>query len=285
MPRMGSMLEELTRRDLDPSDLSGRDPEFIERVGRPFCAWLRHTYFRTEHEGIENVPREAPFIAIANHSGGPMLPDVWPMFAAWWDFFPLEQPAYALVHEAAFRVPVVRNALIKLGALRASRENAERVIASGGVLLLFPGGDPEALRSFWKRNTIDFRGHTFFVELALRHGVPILPVVNVGGSETAITVLSSERLARWTGMRRLLKVKRLPINVGLPWGVWPTALLPFLPLPAKISYKVGEPFRFPQAPDLAEDPEYVRKRYEEITDAMQGMVDELAARRRFPVIG
>lgn len=282
---MRNVLEELARDDLDPSDLSGRDPEFIERYAQPFCTWLRSAYFRTEHEGLENLPRERPFIVVSIHSGGPMLPDVWPMLATWWNLYSPEAPAYALVHDAAFRVPFVRNALIKVGALRASRDNAEKVLRAGGMLGILPGGDTEALRSFWNRNRVDLRGHTFFVELALRYGVPVVPVVNVGGHEVYFTLLSSRRLARWTRIERLTRVKTVPITVGLPWGIWPGGFLPYLPLPSKISYRVGEPFHFSHDPELARDADYVRKRADEIEDAMQAMVDDLAARRRFPVIG
>lgn len=282
---MANVLDELARMDLDPSDLGGRDPEFIERYALPFCTWLRSTYFRTQHEGLENLPRELPFIAVSTHSGGPMLPDVWPMLATWWSRYSPETPAYALVHDAVFRVPVVRNTMIKIGALRASRRNAEKVLQAGGMLAILPGGDAEALRSFRDRNRVDFRGHTFFVELALRYGVPVVPVVNVGGHEVYFTLLSSRRLARWTGIERLTRVKTLPVHVGLPWGIWPGGFLPYLPLPAKISYRVGEPFLFSRDTELAQDPEYVRKRADEISDAMQAMVDELAGRRRLPFFG
>jgi 1-acyl-sn-glycerol-3-phosphate acyltransferase len=194
-------------------------------------------------------------------------------------------PVIGLVRDAVFRVPVVRNAMIKIGALRASRENAEKVLQAGGMLAILPGGDTEALRPFPQRNRVDFRGHTFFVELALRHGVPVVPVVNVGGHEVYFTVFSSRRLALWSGIERLTRVKTVPLTVGLPWGVWLGGFLPYLPLPAKISYQVGEPFLFSHDPELARDREYVRKRADEIVDGMQAMVDDLAARCRFPVIG
>jgi hypothetical protein len=40
------VLDQLWRADLDPSELSGRDPDFIERYGLPICRWLSRTYFR-----------------------------------------------------------------------------------------------------------------------------------------------------------------------------------------------------------------------------------------------
>ena len=151
--------------------------------------------------------------------------------------------------------------------------------------MIAPGGDSEALRSFRDRNRVDLRGHTFFVELALRYGVPIVPVVNVGGHEGYLTVLSSPRLARLSGMQRLLGIKTVPINVGLPWGIWATGLIPYLPLPTKISYRVLEPVRFPRAPELAANKPIVRDAYDRIARSMQAAVLELAARRKLPVLG
>lgn len=277
-------LGELVSTRLDPSDLDGRDPAFIEAVGRPLCRWLADRYFRFEAEGIDLLP-EPPFIAVTNHSGGPVLPDIWPMLAVWWDTFPVELPSHALVHDAAFRVPVLGNLLVRLGALRASRANAEKVLEAGGTLLIAPGGDAEALRSFRNRNRIDFRGHSFFVELALRYGVPIVPVVNVGGHEAYFTLASSRRLARWTGMERLLRIKTVPINVGLPWGIWATGLLPYLPLPTKISYRVVEPVNVPRAPELARNAVLVSQIYDRVVGEMQKAVDDLARRRTLPVLG
>jgi hypothetical protein len=73
--------------------------------------------------------------------------------------------------------------------------------------------------------------------------------------------------------------------VGLPWGVWLTGFLPYLPLPSKIVYKVGKPLYLPKDPKLAKKPKLVREVYSEVTRTMQKMMDELAARRRFPVLG
>jgi 1-acyl-sn-glycerol-3-phosphate acyltransferase len=282
---LGSLVGQLSEPDLDPDDLAGRDLEFIERVGRPFCDWLRNSYFRTEVEGLEYVPRRGSFIAVANHSGGPMLPDIWLMVSQFWEVFGTEAPSYALVHDAAFRVPLVRNFLIRIGALRASRRNAEKVLEAGGVLLVTPGGDLEALRSFWNRNRLDLAGHSAFVEMAFRYGVPVLPVVNVGAHEVYFTLFSSRRLARWSGLEWLTRVKTVPLNVGLPWGLWLTGFLPYLPLPSKVSFMVAKPTLFPKNDRLARNEDAVRQAFLKVTDTMQSMLDELAARRRFPVIG
>ena len=260
---------------MSPDYLALRDPKFIREYAAPLCDLIGRHYFRTSFEDVHNVPKEGPFIAVGNHGGGPLLPDVFMMASEWWKVFGVEKPAYAMVHDVAFRVPGVRDLLRRMGALPASRENATRVLDMGGTLLAFPGGEQEAQRSFRRRNTIDFRGRSGFIEVALEYGVPILPVVNVGGHEVYFTLFSSALLARFTGYRALTGLKTLPVNLGLPWGLWSTSFLPYLPLPAKFSYRVGKPMQLPKDPALAKDRLYVAKIYTEITGTMQAMVDEL----------
>jgi 1-acyl-sn-glycerol-3-phosphate acyltransferase len=276
---------ELAAADLSPDDPTGRDPDLIRRFALPLLGAVRRYYFRSEIEGLEHVPKEGPFICIANHNGGPILPDLFVMVYYWWSVFGVEQPAYALVHDAAFRVPVVRNLLVKLGGLRACRENAEKVLDMGGILMIYPGGELDCLRSFRRRNIIDFHGRTGFIELAMRRGMPLLPVVNAGGHEVYVTLFSSRLLARLTGIERLTRVKTVPVNLGLPWGIWATGFVPYLPLPAKFTYKVGKPVRFRSSEKLARNEFAVRRAYLKISDEMQGMLDELAGRRRFPILG
>jgi 1-acyl-sn-glycerol-3-phosphate acyltransferase len=152
-------------------------------------------------------------------------------------------------------------------------------------VLAYPGGDREALRSYRDRNRVIFHTNTGFIETALQHGVPIVPYVNVGGHEVYFTLFSSQLLARLTGMTRLTGVKTLPVNLGLPWGVWPTGFLPYFPLPSKIVYRVGKPVYLPKDPKLAKNRLFIGKVYTEITRTMQSMMDDLAASRRFPVLG
>jgi 1-acyl-sn-glycerol-3-phosphate acyltransferase len=277
-------LPELAGPQLDSSDLRNRDPELLRRIAPLFYAIGKY-YFRGEGEGLENLPRDEQFIAVGNHSGPPLIPDVW-VAGAWWMMeIGVEHPVYILVHDVPLRIPVLGNLMMKAGCLRASRENAEKVLASGASLLVFPGGDAECMRSFWNRNRIDLRGHTGFIELAFRHGVPILPMVNVGGQEVYFTLFSGERLARLSGLERLTRVQALPLIAGLPWGLWLSGFVPYLPLPAKLSYAVAPPIRVERDPERARDRAAVRRVYGRVTGIMQDMVDELASRRRFPVIG
>jgi 1-acyl-sn-glycerol-3-phosphate acyltransferase len=263
---------------------SGRDPDFIRRVAQPAFTAARR-YFRAEVSGMELVPRSGPFIVVGNHNGGPILPDCFVMLSYWWEAMGTERPAYGLVHDAALGLPGLRRFLTRIGGLPATRENGDGVLDAGAPLLLYPGGDLDCLKSFWTRHTVDFHGRTGFAALALKHGVPIVPLVCAGGHEVFITVFSSPRLARWTGLSRFTRVKTLPVNVGLPWGIWMSPFMPFLPLPAKFTYRVGPPIDLGHDPDAAADPRARRIAAARVTRTMQDMLDELVQRRRLPILG
>lgn len=262
-----------------------RDVDFIRDWAAPTLDLISQHYFRCEYRGAENVPRHGNFLCVANHSGAPLLPDVLTLVPHWWKLFGPEQPAYAMIHDAPFHIPILRDYLIRIGGLRASQANGERVLRMGGTLLAYPGGEHEVMRSYRKRNTVDFRGRTGWVELALKTGVPILPTVSVGGHEVYMTLFSSEVIAKLLRLDRLVGLRTFSVNMGLPWGIWPTSMVPFWPLPAKITFQAGKPFYLPKDPDKANDSKFVAEVYTEVTYEMQRMVDELAEERRYPVIG
>ena len=283
--RGATAIQEMLRSELDPSDLGNRDPEFIREVALPVLSWLGEHYFRSELEGEEHLPREGPFIAVANHNGGPVLPDCWVMLSHWWSILGVDRPGYAMVHDAPLRIPILGNVLAKLGAIRGSADNAGKVLDMDGALLVYPGGEIDCLRPFSQRNRINFHGRIGFIKLAIERQVPIVPVVNAGGHEVYFTLLSSQRLARWSGIERLTRVKTVPLNIGLPWGIWLTGFLPYLPLPAKFQYRVGKPIHLRYRPSAAKDPDVLRRASIGISTTMQDMLDDLTRRRRFPVIG
>ena len=61
--------------------------------------------------------------------------------------------------------------------IRANHENADEALRSGGVVVVFPGGDYDVYRPTFSENMIDFDGRTGYVKAALNAGVPIVPTV------------------------------------------------------------------------------------------------------------
>jgi 1-acyl-sn-glycerol-3-phosphate acyltransferase len=262
------------------ADLDARDPDFI-REQLP-TAWLASSlWFRGEVRGLERLPEEGPLLLVGNHSGGNMTPDTIVFTLSFNTYFGVERPFYQLAHNLVLASPYGMY-LRKFGTVAASHENARRALEAGAAVLVYPGGDHEVHRPSTERNRVDFDGRKGFVRLALEAGVPIVPVVSVGGQETALFLSDGRRLARALRLDRLFRLKVLPVSLALPWILNVGDFLGHLPLPAKITTQVLEPI------DLRErfgpDPDHDDV-YEHVTDLMQETLDGLAAERRFPVLG
>ena len=108
--------------------------------------------------------------------------------------------------------------LRKYGTVAANPANAAKALESGAALLVYPGGDYEVHRPTWESGRVDFDGRKGFLRLALKHDVPIVPVVSVGGQETALFLTRGEGLARLLRLDRMFRLKVLPISLALPWG-------------------------------------------------------------------
>jgi 1-acyl-sn-glycerol-3-phosphate acyltransferase len=167
--------------------------------------------------------------------------------------------------------------LRKYGTVAANPWNAEEALKAGAALLVYPGGDNEVHRPSWESAPVDFDGRHGFVRLAQRHGVPIVPVVSIGGQETALFLSRGERLARLLGLDRMFRLKVLPISLALPWGLNVGDMLGHLPLPAKITIQVLPPL---DVSELGVD-----EAYELVVSRMQDTLAALQAERRLPVVG
>lgn len=262
------------------ADLDARDPDFI-RENLPL-AWLASSlWFRGQVRGMDRIPESGPVLLVGNHSGGNVTPDTTVFTLAFNAYFGVERPFYQLAHNLVLTSPI-GPFLRRFGTVAASHENARKALDRGATVLVYPGGDWEVNRPTWESNRIDFAGRKGFIRLALDTGVPIVPVVSIGGQETAIFLTHGERLAKFLRLDKLLRLKTLPVNLSLPWIVNVGDFLGHLPLPAKITVQVMEPI------DLRErygDDADVERIYDEITAAMQEQLNELAEERRLPILG
>src|SRR3954469_23250622 len=225
-------------RTLDGNDIDQWDPEYIRRV---LPAWraIFGTYFRGEVRGLENIPPEGPSLLVGNHSGGTLIADTFVFAGEFYEHFGPERRFHQLAHDVAARFP--GTGISKWGTLSASHENARAAFAKNAPVLVYPGGDYETFRPTTHSDRIEFGGRKGFVKLALDEGVPIVPVVSIGGQETAWFVTRGETAARLTGLHRLARIKVLPVSVGPPFGINLLDLPGRLPLPAKITIQVMEP--------------------------------------------
>jgi 1-acyl-sn-glycerol-3-phosphate acyltransferase len=206
-------------------------------------------------------------------------PDVLIFAPAFYDTFGYDRPLYTLAHYSLFLGPL-DGWLRRLGVIEASRENAAAALRSDAVVLVFPGGDYDSYRPTSGANTVDFDGRTGYVRTAIEAGVPIVPIVSIGGQETQLFLTRGNWLARRLGLTKA-QINILPLTFGFPFGL--TAILPpNLPLPAKIVTEVLEPIdvtaRFGDDPDVEEVDAHVRA-------VMEAALKRLAGQRRFPILG
>ncbi|MEA2420882.1 MAG: hypothetical protein QOE60_3088 [Thermoleophilaceae bacterium] len=278
--RVVSAIARAARARVPAADLDERDPDFI-RESLPGQWLLASLWFRGEVRGLGNVPEEGAVLLVGNHSGGNMSPDSLVFTLAFSTYFGVERRFHQLAHNLVLSMPGL-GFLRKYGAVAASPENAARALASGAALLVYPGGDVEVHRPTWEGNTVNFDGRRGFVRLALEHDVPIVPVVSIGGQETALFLGRGEGLAKFLQLDRLFRLKVLPISIAVPWGLNIGDILGHVPLPAKITIEVLPAIdlreQFGPQPDVDEV-------YDHVTTTMQETLDALAAERRLPIIG
>src|ERR687885_821141 len=217
------------------ADLDERDPDYI-RETLPGMWLLASFYFRAEVRGLHNIPAEGPVLLVGNHSGGNVTPDTTVFTLAFNTYFGVERRFYQLAHNLVLAMPGL-STLRKYGTVAASPENADKALGSGAALLVYPGGDYEVHRPSWESAKVNFGGRKGFIRLALEHDVPIVPVVAIGGQETALFLSRGERLAKLLALDRMFRLKVLPISIALPWGLNVGDMLGHWPLPAKIQLR------------------------------------------------
>ena len=201
-------------------DAFGRDANFVERVG-PTLDFLCDRVFRFSLSDTQHIPETGPFIVVANHAGA--LP---------WDAVVLSHAlaregheVRALVEDSAITVPFLGTFLKRVGAVRASRVHAHRLLEGGESILVFPEGHQGSGKGFTRRYEFRRFGRGGFVRVAAKHKVPIVPIAIIGPEDTSPLLY------------------KLPVTFG-------RTQVPFIPLtpgllPARWAARVLEPREVP----------------------------------------
>jgi 1-acyl-sn-glycerol-3-phosphate acyltransferase len=250
-------------------DEFGFDKHLTDSVFLPLLRPLYRNWFRTDVVGAENIPTEGGALVVANHSGT----------------IPLDAVMLAVsVHEAAqrylrllgadllFRMPVLSELARKGGGTLACNPDAERLMAAGELVGVFPEGFKGVGKPFAERYKLQRFGRGGFVSAALRTGVPIIPAAIVGAEE------SYPMLGNVKSIARLFGLPYFPVTPTFPW-LGPLGLVP---LPSKWLIAFGKPIETSHLVDDVDDPLVVFNLADQVRETIQQSLYELLERRPDP---
>lgn len=263
-------------------DLQGPDEATMQRQ-KFFWNFLVDYWFRMEMDGWDNLP-ESPVLLVGIHSGAPFVWDAWTVGVQWWRRFGQDRLLHGTAHDALMAIPGIGRYFRAMGVLPAAPDSMATALAEGRDVAVWPGGEVDSLRPWSERDQANLAGRSGFVKMAIRAGVPIVPIATVGGADAMPVLIRGDGLARALRLDKLLRLKVFPIAVSLPWGIAPAAL-PQLPLPAKIRTRLMPAIELDHDPDRADDDEYVEGKYHEVQSSIQRGMDALARKRALPLFG
>jgi 1-acyl-sn-glycerol-3-phosphate acyltransferase len=273
-----SVVTALTPR-FRPGDLDDRDPDFMREL-LPGLWLLVTAWYRPDIRGLENVPREGPVLVVGNHTGGTSSPEVFISQLAISTYFGVERQHFQLAHMMVLNSPLGWM-LRRFGTIEADHGNAEHALEAGAIVTVFPGGDYEVFRPSWQSARVDMGGRKGFLRLAMAKGVPVVPMVTLGGQETALFLSRGEGLARLLRLDKTIRLKTLPVMLSLPFGLQ-IGPQPHLPLPVKVSMRFLPPIDL--AERFGEDAD-VDVVYDALIAEMQETLTQMQSERRLPVLG
>ena len=234
--------------------------EHMRELARRLYDPLYRRWFRVEWEGLEKIPLDGGALLVANHAGA--IPSDAPAIMHGIET-ELNRPVYGLAEYIFREVPVVGTLWSRVGGVTAQPDNAYRLLREQRQLVLvFPEGTKGTSKSYTERYQLRRFGRGGFVEIAMRAGVPIVPIVVVGAEESMPIVFKIPQLAK------VLGVPYVPVTANmLAFG--PLGLVAYFP--SKFKLRVLDPIHFDVPP---EQPRYSRSKVMDESEAIREKIQD-----------
>jgi 1-acyl-sn-glycerol-3-phosphate acyltransferase len=213
----------------------GRSERVEELLDRTAGDFFYRYWFRTEVEGIENVPATGGALLVSNHAGA-LPPDAAMIAKAIREEHPHPRPVNITVEHFFKGYPGFSMLIPKLGGVPAHPANVQRLLYDEEQLVLvFPEGRKGTEKLYKDRYRLRRFGRGGFVEAAMRARAPIVPVCVVGAEEAAPVFAQVGVLKRLTGLLYF------PITPTFPHLGF-LGMLGYLPAKFKIRFLEPVPF-------------------------------------------
>lgn len=258
LPGLADPVEPAHDPRLGDVDEWGRSERVRQQVRKLYDPIYKH-WFRVEWEGLEKIPA-GPALLVANHAGA--IPSDAPVIMHGIEQ-ELGRPVYGLADHLFRSVPALGTMWSRAGGVVAHPDNAYRLLREQRQLVLvFPEGTKGPGKTYADRYRLRRFGRGGFVEIAMRAGVPIVPIAVVGAEESMPTITTVPALAR------LLGLPYFPITANMLL-LGPLGLVTYFP--AKFDLRVLDPVHLDVAPD---QPRYSRSRVMEEAEAIRRRIQE-----------
>jgi 1-acyl-sn-glycerol-3-phosphate acyltransferase len=249
-------------------DEFGFDPELNAAVLMPAALSLYRRWFRVQMRGLEHVPGTGAALVVANHSG--VLPlDAIMLQAGLFADHPQSRNLRLLGADMVYAVPGLASLARRSGHTRADPEEAQRLLAAGQLVGVFPEGFKGIGKPFSERYRLQRFGRGGFARTALQAGVPIIPCAIVGAEEIYPMIANAEPVAR------ALRLPYFPVTPLFPW-LGPVGAVP---LPSNWIIEFSAPVDVGPAIPGEPDEELVGKLADRVREHIQGRLDVLVAER------
>ncbi|MEZ4461302.1 MAG: lysophospholipid acyltransferase family protein [bacterium] len=183
-------------------------------------------YFSTTIHGVENLP-ETGALLVGNHAlaGIDSLAFLPALYHA------TGRVPRGLGLRALFQVPLLSQALQQCGAVAGDRENAVRLLESDELVVAYPGGSRDSLKSKADRSELKWKGRHGFAHVARQAKRPVVPVAAIGPDDVFPILADNGLRVGW------LNNERLPV---------------FLPIARRVPFDfvIGTPIEPPDGDDV-----------------------------------
>ena len=233
-----------------------------------FKSWYRgfralRRWHRYEVVGLEHILVDRPYLLVGYH-GRPIAFDLCMLTTVVYEH--LGYLPHAIMH-ATFK----GKALDDLGFVTADGPDIEAAVAANEHIVVTPGATREGCRSFRDRYRVNWGDRVGYLRLALRYGLPIVPIAGHGVDDAYIGLNDGYRLG-----------KRLGLPQGIaPWvALGPLGLAPLSPsFPVKVTQHIGPPIDLTkEGPVDIADRAALNRLNQRVKDAVQSLLDRRKGR-------
>lgn len=230
-------------------------PRSIERFVRsaPGRALLGRVlaYFSASLEGIEHLPKTGGALLVANHGlngyDGLVLGALLHR--------EIDRLPFWLGERNLWRIPGFGRLASLIDAVPGEERAATEILRSGEIVVVYPGGVDDSFKLATERHRLKWGRRAGFARVAMKAGVPIVPLAACGVDDMYTTVAREP----WIG-RTLLGHSKYDLPIAL--GRWGTPV----PLPARVTIRALPPIDTTGDPTSEADVERVRSA---VFDAVQ----------------